>query len=162
VKDPHAQYALPRVAAAVLGLGLGLSLPPASAANAPRMSAAEGQFRAANPCPATGLVPGPCKGYVIDRVIPRICGGADDPANMQWLTLAEAKAKARWEKIGCRGGRKLVLPGESTSTTEAFPMSNAPEPVQSRPLRPGERPPESVEPLTPLSPEESDDGELPH
>ena len=164
MKGPHAQYALPLVALGVLGLGLGLSLPPASAASAARMSTGEALFRAANPCPSTGLVPGPCKGYAIDRVIPRLCGGADTPENMRWLPLAEAKAKARWDRIGCRGGRKLVLPGESTSTTEAFPMSNAPEPVRSLPLRPGERAPASTEPVVSpaAAPEESDDGELPH
>jgi hypothetical protein len=38
---------------------------------------------------------------VIDHVKPLACGGADTPANMQWQTRAEAKAKDRWERIGC-------------------------------------------------------------
>jgi hypothetical protein len=29
-------------------------------------------------------------------------GGADDPSNMQWQTIAEAKAKDKTERIGCR------------------------------------------------------------
>ena len=164
MKGPHPHYALPPVAVAALGLAIGLLPSLTSAADAARMSTTEAQFRAAHPCPATGLIPGPCKGYVIDRIIPLLCGGADAPANMQWLTLAEAKAKARWDRIGCRGGRKLVLPGESTSVTEAFPVTNAPEPVRSLPLRPGERAPVSPEPAaTPAAASaESDDTELPH
>ena len=105
----------------------------ASAAGAPRMSTAEAQFRAANPCPA-GAVQGACKGYVVDRVIPRLCGGAEDPANMRLVTLAEAKEKARWDRIGCRAGRKLVLPGESTYSTEAFPLGDPQQPVERQPL----------------------------
>ena len=105
----------------------------AAAAGAPRISTAEAQFRAANPCPA-GEVKGACKGYVVDRVIPRLCGGAEDPSNMRWLTLAQAKEKARWDRIGCRPGRKLVLPGESTYSTEAFPLGEATQPVERQPL----------------------------
>lgn len=41
-------------------------------------------------------------GYVIDHIVPLACGGADAPSNMQWQTVAEAKAKDRTERIGCR------------------------------------------------------------
>jgi 5-methylcytosine-specific restriction endonuclease McrA len=41
-------------------------------------------------------------GYVVDHVKPLACGGADVPANMQWQTTAEAKAKDKWERAGCR------------------------------------------------------------
>jgi hypothetical protein len=71
---------------------------------------------------------------VIDRVIPVACGGAEDPENMQWQTLAEAREKDRWERIGCRAGRKLVLPRESTSFTEAFATGEQPEAVEAQPL----------------------------
>lgn len=40
-------------------------------------------------------------GYVIDHIVPLACGGADAPSNMQWQTIAEAKAKDRVERRGC-------------------------------------------------------------
>ena len=40
-------------------------------------------------------------GYVIDHIKPLACGGVDDPSNMQWQTIAAAKAKDRLERIGC-------------------------------------------------------------
>jgi hypothetical protein len=71
---------------------------------------------------------------VIDRVIPPACGGAEDPANMQWKTIAQAKEKARWERIGCRAGRKLVLPQAATVVTEAFPLEQTETPTEVQPL----------------------------
>ena len=40
-------------------------------------------------------------GYVIDHIRPLACGGTDDPSNMQWQTIADAKAKDRVERKGC-------------------------------------------------------------
>jgi hypothetical protein len=37
------------------------------------------------------------KGYVIDHIIPLKEGGCDCPANMQWQTIQDAKAKDKWE-----------------------------------------------------------------
>lgn len=82
---------------------------------------AEVQFRLLHPCPSTNQMYGVCPGYVIDRVIPPVCGGAEDPSNMQWQTLAEARAKDKWERIGCRPGRTLVVPS-TPSFTEAYPL----------------------------------------
>jgi len=41
-------------------------------------------------------------GYIVDHIIPLACGGCDCPSNMQWQTIAEAKAKDRWERRDCR------------------------------------------------------------
>jgi hypothetical protein len=41
-------------------------------------------------------------GYVIDHITPLACGGPDTPANMQWQTIAEGKAKDRTERANCR------------------------------------------------------------
>jgi hypothetical protein len=67
-----------------------------------RSASAKREFERANPCPATGRTSGSCSGYVIDHVKPLACGGADDPSNMQWQTVAEGKAKDRTERAGCR------------------------------------------------------------
>lgn len=53
------------------------------------------------PCPSTGKTRGACPGWVVDHVRALACGGADRPFNMQWQTVADAKAKDRWERIGC-------------------------------------------------------------
>jgi hypothetical protein len=40
-------------------------------------------------------------GYVVDHIIPLACGGPDMPTNMQWSTIAEGKAKDKWERKNC-------------------------------------------------------------
>lgn len=42
------------------------------------------------------------KGYVVDHIVPLACGGSDSPSNMQWQTKADAKAKDKWERNGCK------------------------------------------------------------
>ncbi len=59
------------------------------------------QFQRENPCTPTGVRPGACPGYQIDHVIPLRCGGPDEVGNMQWQTTADARAKDKWERIGC-------------------------------------------------------------
>lgn len=66
-----------------------------------RSYTAKHAFRQMNPCPATGAVLGRCPGYVIDHVKPLACGGDDHPSNMQWQSVADAKAKDRWERKTC-------------------------------------------------------------
>ena len=41
-------------------------------------------------------------GYRVDHIVPLACCGADDPSNMQWQTIAQAKAKDKVERIGCK------------------------------------------------------------
>ena len=62
-----------------------------------RSSTARHDFMRSHPCPSTGRTSGSCPGYVIDHVTPLKRGGADAPANMQWQTIADAKAKDRTE-----------------------------------------------------------------
>jgi len=68
-----------------------------------RSSSAKHEFRRGQPCPSTGQKIGACPGYVIDHKIALACGGIDAPRNMQWQTAAEARAKDRVERRGCRG-----------------------------------------------------------
>ena len=70
---------------------------PAGKSRAARSVHAKTAFRKAHPCPATGRASGACPGYVIDHVVPLKRGGADQAVNMQWQTLADARAKDRWE-----------------------------------------------------------------
>ena len=67
-----------------------------------RSQTAKVQFKQQHPCPATGARKGPCKGNFIDHIVPLACHGADAPSNMQWQTVADAKAKDKWEHRGCR------------------------------------------------------------
>jgi hypothetical protein len=76
-------------------------LPLFSEAKIHRSQSARVAFVRANACPATGLNKLPCKGYIIDHVKALACGGADAPSNMQWQTVAEAKAKDKWELKAC-------------------------------------------------------------
>ena len=84
----------------MLALSLALTCQLADA-RIKRSQSAKIEFKAQHPCPATGATKGPCKGYVIDHINPLACGGADAPDNMQWQTVADAKAKDKWERNGC-------------------------------------------------------------
>jgi hypothetical protein len=71
--------------------------PRASSGRIQRSTAARRAFRRLHPCPSTGETAGPCPGYIIDHRIALKRGGLDIPANMQWQTAAEARAKDRHE-----------------------------------------------------------------
>lgn len=87
-------------------LVLALTLVAALAeAAAPRSSAAVIAFKRQQPCPATGQPRGPCPGWIVDHVVPLCANGADAPSNMQWQTVADAKAKDRDEVKQCRARR---------------------------------------------------------
>lgn len=66
-----------------------------------RSGAAKDAFKRQQPCPSTGRGSGACPGFVIDHIKPLECGGADSPANMQWQTIADGKAKDKTER-SCR------------------------------------------------------------
>lgn len=59
------------------------------------------KFKRANPCPITGRASGACPGWIVDHVIPLCAGGRDAPSNMQWQTVADAKAKDKLERVQC-------------------------------------------------------------
>lgn len=63
----------------------------------PRDPAQVRAFRKKHPCPGTGKTSGACAGFVVDHVIPLALYGADDPTNMQWQNVADAKRKDRLE-----------------------------------------------------------------
>ena len=59
------------------------------------------RFQRHHPCPSTGLRYGACPGYIRDHKIALACGGRDSARNLQWQTIADAKAKDRWELKAC-------------------------------------------------------------
>ncbi len=67
-----------------------------------RSSTVKHEFQRQHPCPSTGRTTGACPGYIKDHIRALDCGGPDSIANMQWQTIADAKAKDRWERNGCR------------------------------------------------------------
>ena len=96
--DPAQVEGGARKGIAVIGLATLLALLPLIADAAQHRSAtARKTFTTSYPCPATGKPSGKCTGYIVDHVIARKCGGADSPANVQWQTVDEAKAKDRVE-----------------------------------------------------------------
>jgi hypothetical protein len=58
-----------------------------------RSEAAKTTFERIHPCPSTGRTSGACPGYQVDHRQPLYKGGSDTPANMQWLSTVEHKAK---------------------------------------------------------------------
>lgn len=46
---------------------------------------------------------GPCPDYQVDHRETLVCGGKDEPPNLQWLSDAEHKARTRVEVKLCRG-----------------------------------------------------------
>ena len=80
--------------------------PITSYARQERSEKAKDSFKYSHPCPSNGNKHGACPGYVIDHITALACGGADDPSNMQWQSVAEGKAKNKWERKGCESGKK--------------------------------------------------------
>lgn len=57
------------------------------------------EFKQANPCPVTGKLKGACPGYVVANAVP-LC--ADEPGQLQWQTLAQARDSGSWERQYCQ------------------------------------------------------------
>jgi hypothetical protein len=85
----------------IVFIALACMAPTTADARYKRSQTAKADFKKTQPCPSTGSRRGPCPGYVIDHRVPLACGGYDLPANMQWQTVDEAKAKDKWERKGC-------------------------------------------------------------
>lgn len=67
-----------------------------------RSTAVRDQFLQAMPCPATGgRGRVPCPGWEIDHRTPLCAGGDDALHNLQWLTVAEHRAKTREDRRAC-------------------------------------------------------------
>jgi hypothetical protein len=62
-------------------------------------------FNGSIPAPRLGEQPEACPGFVKDHIVPLACGGPDAVANLQWQTVAAAKAKHRWERKSCARSR---------------------------------------------------------
>jgi hypothetical protein len=76
-----------------------------------RSMAVRQQFKNLYPCPSTGQSKGRCHGWIIDHIEALACGGSDSVSNMQWQRTEDAKAKDKWERIGCKGGKKIASQG---------------------------------------------------
>jgi len=63
------------------------------------------RFQQVHPCPSTGARKGACPGWERDHILPLCRGGADHPANMQWLSTEQHKAKTRGDIKDCRAFR---------------------------------------------------------
>src|SRR5438132_11334194 len=78
-----------------------MALPALAPANDHRSLEVKHEFQRQHPCPSTGRPTGRCPGYIKDHVVPLACGGPDAVSNLQWQTIADAKAKDRWERRSC-------------------------------------------------------------
>ena len=59
-------------------------------------------FKYHNPCPANDKRQGACPGWEVDHIKPLCLGGEDKADNMQWLTVAQHRAKTRQDLRTCR------------------------------------------------------------
>ena len=78
-----------------------LEAPSLASAREYRSLMVKHEFQRQHPCPSTERPTGRCPGYIKDHVVPLGCGGPDAVANLQWQTVAAAKAKDRWELKAC-------------------------------------------------------------
>lgn len=84
----------------VLSLAIAMTMISAPVNAVPRSYSAKAEFARRVACPATNKHTVSCKGYVIDHKKALDCGGKDQWQNMQWQTVAAAKAKDKIERDG--------------------------------------------------------------
>jgi len=85
----------------VIALAITLAFPGPLSAREYRSREVTREFQREHPCPSTGKTNGACPGYRNDHIVPLGCGGPDEVSNLQWQTVAAAKAKDRWEVRAC-------------------------------------------------------------
>ena len=56
--------------------------------------------------PSTGKTSGACPGYRKDHIRPLTCGGPDKVQNLQWQTIADARAKPNFDQFLTEAGEK--------------------------------------------------------
>jgi hypothetical protein len=89
------------VAGTIIALTIALAYAGPLSAAEHRSRAVTQEFQREHPCPSTGLTTGACPGYRKDHMKALACGGADAVWNLQWQTVADARAKDRWERKAC-------------------------------------------------------------
>jgi hypothetical protein len=89
-------------------IGIQMYFIPPTAYARMRSEAAKNEFKHSNLCPSNGNNHGPCPGYVIDHITPIACNGIDGASNMQWQSVAEGKAKDKWERKGCQSEHSAI------------------------------------------------------
>ena len=118
---------LPPLLAAALALGT----LPAPAAERSRTLRAE--FMRLNPCPSTGATSGPCPGWQVDHIEALVCGGRDELATLQWLPVADHRAKTRVEVKLCRTHEPRRRPMANAGNTGGGAGSNGQQAVRALP-----------------------------
>lgn len=73
-----------------------------AAAASERSRTLRAEFMRLHPCPSTGQPRGACPGWQVDHVEALVCGGRDELANLQWLTVEAHRQKTRVEVKLCR------------------------------------------------------------
>lgn len=82
-----------------LAILFALSCPAEAAQKRSQVVARELQL--IHPCPSTGLRKGRCPGFERDHRLPLCFYGKDTVSNLQWLTVAEHRAKTKLDIKVC-------------------------------------------------------------
>jgi hypothetical protein len=64
------------------------------------------EFQRDHPCPSTGQTSGPCPGIGGITSCRSPVAGPDAVSNLQWQTIADARAKDTWERKACAIGAR--------------------------------------------------------